>query len=189
SQALRLAYLKRGIDCPELSALFLYRFARNLDATAGDDGTYLRSGARVVRELGCSAESAWPFAEVQVNAQPPFSADHDASDRSGVRAYYRITPGDSDGVRRALAAGLPVVGGWQVDEDFVRGDGRGIIDVQDRTRIAGGHAMAIVGYEPGEFRLLNSWGPFFGEYGRLRVTDGFVRSGTDLWALDLTEAT
>lgn len=185
AQALRLAYLARGLVCPELSAAYVYRLARNIDGTNGDEGSYLRSGAAAVQRLGCAPEASWPLREETINDQVPFSAQHAGFDRKGSRRYYRIPAGDSDSVRRALAARLPVVGGWQVDHAFVEGDGRGLIDVQDQTSLAGGHAIAIVGYAAdGTFTLINSWGPFFGLYGRFQVTEGFVESGTDLWALD-----
>jgi C1A family cysteine protease len=189
AQALRLAYIKQGVECPELSALFVYRIARNLDGTEGDEGSQLRSGARAIQKLGCSPEASWPFSESKINDQLSFSAEHDGFDRDGKRRYYRIAAGDTDGVKRALAAGLPVVGGWDVSNEFCSSDGKQVFDVQDQNDIAGGHAIAIVGYVGDVFTLFNSWGPDWGFHnGRFHVTKGFIAAGTDLWALDITVA-
>lgn len=185
SQALRLAYLATGVECPELSALYVYRIARNIDGTTGDDGSFLRSGAQAVQKLGCAPESEWPFAESKIADQPTFQMEHAAFDRDGVRRYYRIAAGDTNGVRKAIAAKLPVVAGWDVDNAFCSSDGTQLIDVQNQADIAGGHAIAIVGYRAdGTFDLINSWGQW-GHNGRFRVTEGFMAAGTDLWALSL----
>jgi C1A family cysteine protease len=193
AQAVRLAYLAAGKPCPELSALDVYRLARNLDGTAGDDGTYLRSGGAAVRKLGVSTEAAWPFDEARVNAQPPFSARHSAFDLSGARGYYRLAEGDVGAVQRALAGGLPVVAGWQVSEVFRSSDGRSLVDVQ-QAPIAGGHALCVVGYDTAaanispSFTLCNSWGAGWGFNGRFHATADFVTSASDVWAVDVRGA-
>jgi C1A family cysteine protease len=184
AKGLQLSYLASGLECPDLSALYIYRIARNLDATVGDDGSFLRSGARAVQNAGCAPEIAWPFSEARVNDQIPFRAEHAGFDMSGTRRYFRIAAGDTDGVKRAIAAKLAVVGGWDVDDDFVSGDGKTIVDVQDPRRNAGGHAIALIGYDHDTFTLINSWGAAYGINGRFRATKGFVAAGTDLWAID-----
>ncbi len=184
AQALRLAYLKRGIACPDLSALFVYRLARNIDGTTNDDGSFLRSGAQAVQKLGCAPEFSWPFNEAEVNTEIPFSAQHDAFDRAGVRRYYRIAAGDTDGIKRAIAAGLSVTGGWDVDQAFVSSDGQSIIDVQNQSSIAGGHAMCVCSYANDVFGILGSWGSNYGHSGRIKVTKGFMAAGSDFWVFD-----
>ena len=183
SQALRLSYLARMVVCPELSALNVYRFARNIDGSEGDIGTFLRSGCYAVQRMGCATEDAAPFVESRVNDQPSFRSLHSAFDRGGTRRYYRIAAGNTDAVRRAIAAGFPVVGGWSVDAAFVSSDGRGI-QGPCLGEIIGGHAMTIVGYVDELFTILGSWGSGYGHDGRIEVTRSFVAQGTDLWALD-----
>lgn len=184
AQALRLAWLRQGVACPELSALAIYFWGRaehgeqHLDA-----GSYLRTAGAAVMRYGAAAESAWQFRSVAVNRQPPWQAYRSAYDRRGMRGYYRVSPGDVDGVRRAIAAGFPVVGGWRVNEEFVAWNGRGTIPAQS-GRLVGGHALPIVGYAPdGTFDLLNSWGGGWGQNGYAIVDEGFIRQGFDLWAV------
>jgi C1A family cysteine protease len=199
AQAMRLAL---GSSCPELSALDVYRIARNIDGTTGDDGTFLRSGGDAIRQLGVALESAWPFDEAQVNAQPTFGARHSAYDLSGDRGYHRIADAAVADWQRALASGLPVVAGWTVSNDFVSADGRSVIGPQAGLAPAGGHAICCVGYGssahfsstipgfvpdrdyPLLLELVNSWGAAYGYNGRILVTPEFVAEATDAWAVD-----
>lgn len=185
SQAVRLAYLNKGIGCPELSALdAYYRGRAEYGGQLDDAGSYLRSVVSAVVKGGIADERAWPFSEFDVNRNPNALARRSAYDRRGARGYYRLEPGDVDGVRRAIAAGYPVVGGWQVGQSFVDWDGRGVISGQ--VMPIGGHAMAIVSYAAdGTFRLLNSWGLAYGVNGYAVVDDMFVASVVDAWAIEV----
>lgn len=185
SQALRLAYLHAKVSCPELSALTIYYWGR---AESGeqdtDGGSYLRDVIQGVKRFGCADEATWPFHEERVNVGPNPTAYRNAYDRRGPRAYYRVPPNPDD-VRRAIAAGYPVVGGWQVSQSFMDWDGHGAIGAQT-VNILGGHAMPICAYDPSGFWLLNSWGTGWGrDGGYALVSEDFIRQGTDLWAIDL----
>jgi len=184
SQALRIAFLVAGRPCPELSALHNYFWSRaQWGGERHDGGSFLRTGGKGVIQAGCSTEAAWPFNPELVNHRPSWAADRSGHDFRGVRGYYRIPTGDVDGVRRAIAAGHPVVGGWDVDNAFVNFDGHGAIDAPS-GEIVGGHALVIESYSAdGLFRLLNSWGSSWGEAGRASVTEAWVGSGSDLWAV------
>jgi hypothetical protein len=185
SQAVRLAYLRRGVPCPELSALFAYYMARAQHGGEHDDsGSYLRTVVKGVTQLGIATESAWPFSDEAVNRHPSFGAYREAFDRRGVRGYHRIDEGDVDGVRRAIAAGYPVIGGWQVGQAFVDWGGKSVISGQIMP--IGGHALPIVSYAAdGTFRLLNSWSSSWGRGGYAVVDEMFVAAGSDLWAVQL----
>lgn len=185
AQAVRLAYLRQGVACPELSALFAYYIARAQSGDQGvDEGSYLRSAIKGVQQLGIPEEQAWPFSNDLVNRHPGLGAYRAAYDRRGIRAYHRIDPGDTNGVRRAIAAGYPVVGGWQVSEAFLDWDGSAPITAQVDT--IGGHALPVVSYAgDGTFRLLNSWGAGWGRDGFAVVDDAFIAQGTDLWAVQV----
>lgn len=202
AQALRLAYLRRGIACPELSAMSIYRGARNIDGTNTDEGTQLRSGMQAVTTVGVALESAWPFDEHAINSQLPFSALRSAYDRHGKRGYHRIAEGNVDDWCRALAGGLPCVSGWDVTEVFCSSDGRHVVDVQQGA-MAGGHAIACIGYGssshlaatmpgvsfaksyPRLFVLVNSWGHEWGFSGRFFATPEFVADASDSWVVDV----
>jgi hypothetical protein len=185
SQGYRLAALHLGIVCPELSALFPYLMSRaeHQDQTR-DEGTYVRTAIQAVRHSGIPDETAWPFDEGKVNTVPNMRARRSAYDRRGIRHYSRIVPGDVDGVRRAIAAGFPVVAGWMVDEAFLHWNGDGVVTGQ--LRPIGGHCMVITSYAAdGTFRLLNSWGRSWGREGWGVVDDMFVSSLQDGWVLEI----
>jgi hypothetical protein len=185
AQAALLAYLRAGVACPELSALFPYFMGRaEYGGQSTDDGSYLRAVIKAIVRLGIPPESAWPMIAARVNVQPEPNAYRQAYDRKGVRGYHRIESGDVDGVRRAIAAGFPVIGGWQVGEDFVNWNGQGVISGQ--PRIVGGHAMVIGAYESdGTFKLLNSWGWGWGRGGYAVVDEMFIAAVQDAWAVDV----
>lgn len=182
AQAIRIAHLTAGNTCPPQSALFSYFLSRASIGIANvDAGSYLRAGAAVARRFGSASAETWPFAYRRVNRSPSFSAFRDANVRKPIAAYYRVyTP---DEARMALAAGLPVVGGWQIDREFTESRGPSVIDVPHGDWI-GGHAMVLEGYhQDGTFELLNSWGSSWRLDGRAFVTEAFVAAGVDLWAV------
>lgn len=184
ARALRLAFIRAGIRCPELSPLYIYLLARIQHGGEHEDiGTYLRSGGKAAMKWGPCAEAVWPWDESKVNVQPGLHALHDGYDRKGARGYYRIDSGDPDDVRRAIAAGHPVVAGWQITQAFVDWNGDGVIPRQ-RGAYVGGHAMCIVGYaSDGTFKLVNSWSEYWGRRGFAIVDEDFVSVADDVWAV------
>lgn len=183
SMALRMAYLRRGRDCPDLSASMIYYAARAEHGdTNVDAGSYLRSAAVAVMKFGAADEATSPFSLLRINSPPSFKAFHAAFDRRGMRGYFRIESGDTDGVRRAIASGSPVVGGWFIDQSFMDWNGRGAIGPQ-RGRKVGGHAVVLAEYAGATFSGPGSWGPSYGAHGSHVVTEEFVREGVDLWAV------
>ncbi len=185
AQALRTAYIVQGIECPDLSALAIYYWGR---ATGGDQnydgGSRLRDVLSVVQKLGCPDETVWPFSTFQVNAAPKTRAVFSAAKRRGLKGYHRVyTPQD---VRIAIAAGFPVVAGWEIDRAFLDdGDHGSLLDVPSGP-IIGRHAMMIESYsQDTSFLILNSWGQGWRFDGRAYVTQGFVEKMQDAWAIDV----
>lgn len=180
------AYHQLGAECPALSALAPYYWSRALwSGHRVDGGTYLRTTIQAVQKLGCPDEQKWAFSVLNVNRAPPPTVLFNASKRRGIRGYYRIDAGDVDGVRRAISAGYPVVGGWGVDHDFFADGGPSLLDTIPAQAIIGGHAMLIEEYDAEIFGILNSYGTGWRDNGRARATTAFVAQATDLWALDV----
>ena len=104
--------------------------------------------------------------------------------------YYRIDGTGEDRVRAvkaAIAAGHPVVFGTRVGESFLERDGLDVIDTPTPSDpIVGGHAMVIVGYEAGLFRVLNSWGRSWRDGGLCWFTEDYLRWAFtyDLWTFE-----
>jgi hypothetical protein len=186
AQGIRLAYLSRGVACPDLSALSVYRHARNVDGIAGDSGSRIRSAIRAVRAVGIATEEAWPFMSAKVDTPVPFSALHSGHDRFGIRGYYRILTSRADNVRRALASGFPVVAGWQITKTFQRWTPSSPPVPAQQAPFVDGHAMIIGAYHADEtFSLLNSWGADWGDSGVAIASEAFVAQATDVWAIDV----
>ena len=176
-----------GLEYNPTSQLYLYHSAR---AQHGDEktdgGTHLRSAARALQLVGAPLERFWPYDHSKVNKQPPPQAYMEAHPRrEGI--YERI-----DGVgelrllniKRALAAGHPVVFGTLVTEQFTKNEGSTLIQrPKDSTSLIGGHAMCCVGYDVDGFVIVNSWGPQWREGGTAWLSHDYMAwAGTsDLW--------
>jgi len=79
---------------------------------------------------------------------------------------------DHNTIRKKISNGFPVMFGSYVGGSFFKFRGKGVWEPTDEDREMvgwGGHAMAIVGYNNeiggGSYRIMNSWGPFWGDGG------------------------
>jgi len=189
AQAFRLACLKKNIDCPDLSGLFPYKLGRaSMGLEDTDAGMSFEAMGTAVTRFGLCSEAAWPFNLDRINARPSGTALHDAYDRRGLRGYYSIDAADVDGVRRALAKGIPVIGAWQVDQAFEEDDGPTLIDAPTGA-IAGNHAMVIEDYAAdGSFGILNHYDINWRDHGRCRFTERYVRASLGFVAFDVGAA-
>ncbi len=174
-----------GIAIPFPSALEIYALARREDLPLVDQGSRPRAAASAMRELGVTAEARWPFDEGKVNDLPSWDVLQHSVDAL-VTGYYRIG-GDGDErcrlVRQALAAGYPVPFALQVDQAF-ENYGNGILDRFSGANL-GGHMTALIGYGPGWFLGINSWGTGWGDGGFFRTSDARIGEPTctDFYAL------
>jgi len=188
ANGLREAYLAQGLDCPDLSALFAYYGGRELEGTANsDDGAFLRDIIKTFQQVGECPESAWPFNEKKVLVAPSWSAYRAAIARRGTRKYYRIptkVASTVPNVKKLLAAKIPVIGGWAVDQSIMDENRVEPQDVCSGPSL-GGHAMLIEGFNLDTFDMLNSWGKSYRQGGRFKATRKFIQSATDLWAVDV----
>ena len=174
-----------GITIPFPSALQIYALARREELPLVDQGSRPRAAASAMRELGVAAEAHWPFDEETVNELPPWDVLQGSVDAL-VTGYYRIG-GEGDErcilVRQALAAGYPLPFALQVDrsfEDYTEGVIGGFAGES-----LGGHMTALIGYGPGWFLGINSWGPAWGDGGFFRISDARIGDSTsaDFYAL------
>ena len=193
-QAFHVAeYATTGTKPVATSALGHYFNGRAQHGTEQvDAGTWIRAGMTGLKYFGALREPDWPFDTSRVNDRPPWRAYKAAFKTKGPHGYYRIDGfGDErlDAIRRCIASEKGAVAlGTKVTEAFTNDDGP---DTEETPRpgekIAGGHAMAVVAYEPGRFLLANSWGVGYRLNGCIWVTEDYVAwAGThDIWALVL----
>lgn len=184
SQAIRLGYLNAGIECPDLSASYVYRAALNVDQALGDDGTAIRSALKAATEIGVAAESDRPYDETHILDPITFGQMRGGADRYGVRGYYRIW--SVDDCKRAVAKRFAILGSTGVNAAFENWNGKAplepTVDPEDF------HAICLVTYDGGTWDFLNSWdnwGINRGIDGMGQATDDFVESMTDKWAVDV----
>lgn len=186
AQAMRTSCLAKGIDCPDLSALFPYKLGRaSIGIGNTDSGMTFAALTTAVERFGICSEEAWAFSVLKVNLTPSANAFHDAFDRKGVRGYYSIDAEDVDGVRRALSKDYAVVGAFPVDGYFGISSGDPLIDAPS-SGIIGNHAMVIEDYQAdGTFGLLNHYGVQWRMNGRCRFTTAYMKRSLGFLVFDL----
>jgi len=164
----------QGLPSVQLSRLFVYAMARNMEGELKqDNGIYIRRCFEVLSTLGICREDlpagqgGWPYDQSKVFTLPDVMALRAATGHR-IHSYYRIVETGQARVAKmleALRAHHPVVFGTQVDEVFEE-----ISDMTPWKRptgaVKGGHAMLVVGYITGlGFIVKNSWGDGWGEGG------------------------
>jgi len=173
-------------DTSKRSVQYGYYNGRSYTGMQRDDGgAILRDVLRADSKLGAPPDADAPLRWTTVNRQPSALAYRDGMPWRGLR--YSAIVGTNDqrlhAVRDALAHGHPVVGGWQVDQAFIDGDGDHVATVCG-GRSVGGHAMAITGYDGGYYRVPNSWGAAWRDHGSVWFGAGAVVEAMELWVLE-----
>lgn len=174
----------------DVSRLFIYYEERVLEGSINSDaGAYIRDGLKVVNKKGAPLESMWLYVESQFAVQPSSAAYTDALKRK-VTAYQRCA--DFNAVKAALAAGNPVVVGFDVYSSFESAytANTGIMTYPNKRfeQLLGGHAVCLVGYKDStqQFIARNSWGTGWGDHGYFympfRVIQDTTMSG-DFWTI------
>lgn len=177
-----------------LSRLFAYWHSRNQHGDSSrDTGTHIRTCVRAVNKLGRPPERVWTYDVTKFDIKPPpnvLMAAHDHRKAS----YQRIEV--SGLARRAeikfsIASERPVVFGTLVSHDFVeyrqRTDQMRLWNEPLPSEVAGGHAMAIVGYDEDGVEVVQSWGKGWGAEGFGRLSWNYLCSHvtTDVWSIGL----
>lgn len=194
-QAVRCNQVRNGVDNPRLmSRLWLMYLAHAIDHdTQSFDGTYIRNGFEVLERLGFPPEDAWPYdasSSGRYRVKPPQDVFRQAFDRIAPIDFRRILSvgyARVDDVKRALGAGLPVVFGTQVSNDFC--DNIGIDKPLDPPRgksVAGNHALIALSHNDDIFRVPNSWGTEWGQDGWCEMKADYIAASetVDVWICD-----
>lgn len=185
-----LAAAIAGTPIARPSALFPYSIARLLDAPQQplvDIGCRPRTAMLGSRERGLIALERWPETPANLNAVPPLDAFQEG-ECATLQAFYRIDDGGDvvAGLRHALARGYCPIFGMSVDTAYQDIGTR--IYIEPSGAVLGNHAQVVVGYhEPtNAFRVLNSWGPDFGDVGLAWLAASFMATRTfDRWAIQV----
>lgn len=159
------------------SRLALYYWAREFDGSTGsDEGSYLRTMAKVLADKGVPPETMWPYIESKFKDKPTPIVETEAI-KCHCDTYYRVdgsTPTETlNNIRAAISTQYPVMLGFNVYNNFydIGSDG----DMPDGAgKLAGGHAVTVTGYDDthtnldnskGALWIKNSWGTDWGKNG------------------------
>lgn len=179
----------------DVSRLFIYYQERVLEGTVySDNGAYIRDGIKACNKIGAPLESLWPYNQTKWTTNPSLAAYSDAARRK-VISYARCP--DFNSVKTALAAGTPVVVGFDVYSSFETGawqrpNGTGLMPYPNigREKYLGGHAVCLVGYDDnlagGRFIARNSWGTNWADKGYFYMPYQIIQNtsmSSDFWTI------
>lgn len=149
-----------------------------------DKGIYMTDAFNLVQVQGCCKMAFMP-ASVTYYADPPSAAILNALDYK-VTQFYVFENIDIGKIKQYLYKGNPIAIGVSVDSMFGDipnkdqfekiGDGR-LVWKKYHNGYAGNHAMLICGYDDNisAFKVLNSWGTYFGNDGYIWIDYDFFK--------------
>ncbi|MEI7771391.1 MAG: C1 family peptidase [Chloroflexales bacterium] len=171
-------------DPTDLSEQFLYYLCKEKDGIKGDVGTNPALAIQLLRDVGICTEPTWPYhpdpdSALPGGPKPPDPAYAEAK-RHRISGFSQIPAKGTAGVSQIqsqLAQGKPVMIGMPIYEHWT-GSTQATLLGRLRfplpgERMAGGHAMCVVGYRTdasapggGYFIVRNSWGTEWGKDNR-----------------------
>ena len=107
----------KGTDSYDVSRLFIYYNARELDGTADEDaGCVITSAIESLKEKGACSEKTWPYEIDKYSEQPPEEAYEEAA--NFVVEDMQLVPVSLDAWKQALAEGHPIIFGLSLFNSF-----------------------------------------------------------------------
>ena len=169
------------------SRLFGYWNGRNMDGTVNQDsGSTLRTGMKVLAQIGAPDETFWPYNTSQFRTQPPQSVFAAATPHKAT-AYQRLNQTLSH-LRMCLHMGFPFVFGIDCYPELQSAQvaRTGIVPMpRPGAQSVGGHALLMVGYNVNTslFKFRNSWSAGWGArgYGYLPFAYVLGQNASDFW--------
>jgi len=158
-------------QCPtefvELSKLFVYYNARNMEGTVSEDvGATIRDGLKGLKKYGVCAETLWPYRISMFDDKPSQDCYDDALKRKIISYQRLVTIEDS---LSALSNDNPVIIGMTLYDSFMNLDKQNsVVQMPQPNEVpAGDHAMLLVGYDMSKQQFLakNSFGKLWGDNG------------------------
>ena len=176
-----LVQKQEGLQVPALSVLFLAYWSRFLDGDPNEDaGATIRNTFKAAAGYGVCHEATWPYdVPSKLCVKPSDEACAEAKDHMAIQ--YQFLHQTLDELRGANVNGHGVVGGFKLVESFESAQvaRTGMVPTpRPKERVLGCHAMLIVGYNDSSrrFKVLNSWGPNWGDNGYCYMPYDYVLS-------------
>jgi hypothetical protein len=173
-------------DRDDVSPRMLYEMARRYDEWPGEsyEGSSARGAMKGWHKHGVCSMRHWVYEGRQESAL--YGDRFKDALRRPLGAYFRVNHKDIIAMHAAIAEVGILYATAQVHEGWNNVDASGLVEWDDRTRLLGGHAFAIVAYDERGFWVQNSWGPSWGHQGFCQVTyDDWLANGSDVWVARL----
>lgn len=161
-----------------VSGMAIYAGARQIGGqhrkSLLDEGTYQRNVVDAVFRFGLVARNRWPDNVDPTVPIPPDVFEAGSIARAdGVYATQEQGEARLELIRSAISQEHPIVIATNVDYAFEHWNSdlvwSGVVGGS-----LGGHAMCLVGYRPGAFRVLNSWGLGWGDGGFAWIAESII---------------
>lgn len=172
------------------SRLFIYYNARVLMGSAGwDSGCYIRDAMKSLNQKGSLDETRYPY-QISKFANKPTPSVYTQALAGRIDEYARVLQ-NIEQIKEHLVNRRPIVFGASVYESFLsdKVSKSGMVPLPKVSEaLAGGHAMAIVGYDDnlGCYEIRNSWGALWGIDGYCFMPYNYLHSPklcSDFWVM------
>lgn len=183
-----LKRLPSALDRSEVSARMFYEMARRYDEWPGEDyeGSSARGAMKGWHKHGVCARKSWPYDPAKPDTELTHRRAVDAMHRP-LGAYFRVNHRDLVAMHSAITEVGVLYATATVHEGWEEVGRTGIIEFPGAP--LGGHAFAIVAYDPDGLWIQNSWGPDWGRRGFARISyDDWLKNGSDVWVARLGAA-
>jgi C1A family cysteine protease len=182
---------KSPLEIEDLSRLFIYWNARNLDTPSSneDKGSRIRLALDAMARYGAPSEKTYPYDMAKVNERPTILAYREAI-KNRISKFYKISEEDVrvEQIKQAISCGNPVIFGTKITNSFRTVNDDSII-MKPEDGWIGAHCMCIVGWSEDRqaFEIRNSWGENWGVKGYCWMDKEYIASNvtTDIWAATL----
>jgi len=137
------------------------------------DGTSLKAALDIARRYGCVEDKILPFGSGKLYPS-------EAATFYAIASQYKIASYINLGRnlahwRRWLATKGPILTRLDCDNTWMNAKStHGRLDVYDAMSMQGGHAVALVGYDPQQFIVRNSWGVDWGDKGFAYASNAYA---------------
>ena len=146
------------------SPAFIYNQIKE-NAQNCEEGSSISRALNLLKTQGVPRLADFPYADTNCGRQPT-AAIRELALRHKIKSWKAIPSGAIETVKGELYRGNPVIVGMAVSSSFDDLRGKNIY-ADEKSGFSGEHAMVITGYDDkrGAFKLLNSWGPDWGDNG------------------------
>jgi C1A family cysteine protease len=175
-----------------LSRFFLYALCNEAMGTPGQDGgTFPALAVDRIGNIGCCAESMWPYDDAHALQPPTQDCYPEASDNKAT-AWFSLDAQGSDRLAQletTIRSNHPVIFGTPVDSTIQTYQAGQVLTIPDQNNLIGGHGIVFTGvrYINGQrcWRVRNSWGTSYGDNGHFLMDDTWASwvQLSDLWIL------